>query len=470
MTPGTGKEAQLARLGRLALIAKALSLRASASWARLCRKLVVLDADYFKFEVGDFHHHLHRNRAIRKRAVILRLGPVWCSRSHFGLEARKVVEGLSLPELYALEWDGISLLKAFRTRFTGIAGKFDIEDSPLLTREVVAAEMSQAIAIYEALKWLLPKLKPDSMLIFQGAYGVSRMLYELGQSLNTRTVALETSFMGDRVFLDGSTGMILNRIGLAQTWRFKYEAQDFASDAGERAFRMWEESKSKKFSHHATSGIETQEAFEAKFGFSLDRPFALLLAQVNIDGTVMLDSPLFPQSVPFLLKTIEECRQLEIPLVIRFHPRESIKHNDLFPVDPSFHEVLTALGGVVPENVCFVSGREVDTFMLVRHARVGITLASQSGLEMALHGKPVVIAAHSYYANKGFTWDVGHPSALGVTLEAAWKHADQCHFDAEIQRKAGRLLLDLFDTCMPLRTVKGSENVILRQFGRRNHA
>ena len=73
----------------------------------------------------------------------------------------------------------------------------------------------------------------------------------------------------------------------------------------------------------------------------------------------------------------------------------------------------------LPPNCLVVSGPDVSTYQLMERSEVGVTINSQAGLEMLLMGKPVVTAGRCFYANKGFTHDVGQRNNLENSLLAA---------------------------------------------------
>lgn len=452
--------------GQAKLEAWILGFRIRAAVARLFGRAVVLDGDYYRNLVEDFHENLLKSETIRSQALIVQVPKDLCLKSMYGYRAISEVNWRDFGQLCDLRWDGIHLLAAFRTLLCGDAGTIDFLNSPIVDRNALCHHFSEGIALYEVHRRLVSQVKPNAMLVFQGAYGVSRMFHELRRKMNVRTVAIENAFLGDRIYLDGNSGYILNRFSMAKRGREYREMRPEDPCAGEKAYGMWRDVLHRKVADHRTEGISTPEAFADRFGFSLDCPFALLLGQVQVDASILLDSPLYPNSVDFILDAIAACRALKIPLVVRFHPREArVPEGSRAPTNPSYRQVLERLGGEIPPGICLVPGNDVETFLLVRHAVLGLTLNSQSGLEMALHGKPVLTAAECLYARKGFTWDVAHPAGLQATIADAWQHGCEASFDARIRQKAGQFVLDMTRACMPSREVAGSEEIILRQFG-----
>jgi hypothetical protein len=76
----------------------------------------------------------------------------------------------------------------------------------------------------------------------------------------------------------------------------------------------------------------------------------------------------------------------------------------------------------LPPNVTLISADDpADSYTLMREADVGLVYTSTAGMEMALQGKPVVVAGDAHYARKGFTVDVGSSSEF---VEATCKLLD----------------------------------------------
>ena len=74
------------------------------------------------------------------------------------------------------------------------------------------------------------------------------------------------------------------------------------------------------------------------------------------------------------------------------------------------------------ENLPYVSlyrRMEINTYDLMANANVGVTMSSQSGLEMATMARPVVILGKAFYRNKGFTWDYEPSQSLEELLQQA---------------------------------------------------
>ena len=74
----------------------------------------------------------------------------------------------------------------------------------------------------------------------------------------------------------------------------------------------------------------------------------------------------------------------------------------------------------LPPNVRIVDADDpLSSYPLMAAADVGLVYTSTTGLEMALRGKPVIVAGRTHYRGKGFTLDVSSPTEFTESLEQA---------------------------------------------------
>lgn len=167
-----------------------------------------------------------------------------------------------------------------------------------------------------------------------------------------------------------------------------------------------------------------------------DRPVVLMATNV-LGDSLTLGRQVFSKSMTeWLIRTIQYF--LEIPnvqLVIRIHPGEAlVKHGSIYD---KIRETLP----VLPEHIHLIAPTEdVNTYDLMELAKLGLVYTTTVGLEMAMHGIPVMVAGKTHYRNRGFTYDPNTwvdyfkelsrllANGKGVRLEkdkveAAWKYA-----------------------------------------------
>lgn len=194
----------------------------------------------------------------------------------------------------------------------------------------------------------------------------------------------------------------------------------------------------KNFKQYTGRGDELRD----RYGLDLSRPVWGVMAHVNWDA-VSDRAPMVYESLnQWTIKTFQVIKDItDVQWIIKVHPAEAWSNPEsgiwclikkYFPDLPEHIRVLPAEENISP----------LDFFDMVDG---GVTVFGTPGLELALHGKPIILAGDAHYGRKGFTYDAdsqehyrkllkqaGHLSSLSVEQrELASKYA-YCYF---IQRQ-----------------------------------
>jgi capsule polysaccharide export protein KpsC/LpsZ len=88
----------------------------------------------------------------------------------------------------------------------------------------------------------------------------------------------------------------------------------------------------------------------------------------------------------------------------------------------------TALQEKLCECTCYIDcDNALNTFQLIGLAKLVVAVSSQSGLESALFGKPVVVAGSASYSGHGFAYDVLSPRLMTTQLDLAYSNRGVNH-------------------------------------------
>ena len=137
---------------------------------------------------------------------------------------------------------------------------------------------------------------------------------------------------------------------------------------------------------------------------------AVLFTNLTWDSAVLGKEVAFPGIHEWLLAAVDtfEHRPND-QLLIRVHPAE-VKlpgKKTREPLGASLRQQYPDL----PPNVRIVEADDpLSSYPLMAMADIGLVYTSTTGLEMALHGKPVIVAGRTHYRAKGFTLDVSSPT------------------------------------------------------------
>ncbi|TML19399.1 MAG: hypothetical protein E6G39_01680 [Actinobacteria bacterium] len=167
------------------------------------------------------------------------------------------------------------------------------------------------------------------------------------------------------------------------------------------------------------------------------RPGRLVALFPNLtwDSAVIGQSVAFASIQEWLATTIEFfAARAEHELVIRLHPAE---------VKLPGKQTREPLGAFIeqrfptpPSNVRIIAA-EADTssYPLMDECDVGLVFTSTTGLELALQGKPVIVAGRTHYRDKCFTLDATSPEHFEKLLDEALFEPSAYVPDVEMVRR-----------------------------------
>ena len=189
---------------------------------------------------------------------------------------------------------------------------------------------------------------------------------------------------------------------------------------------------------------ERQGASSTRQSLGLDEERPIVLVATNVVGdSLALNRQVFTHGMADWLS--QSLRYLagraDIQTVVRIHPGELLGAGM-----PSERVVRNALPELPPHVVLIPPDSEVNTYDLIENAHLGLVYTSTAGLEMAMHGIPVLTAGQTHYRGKGFTDDPeslsGYFSRLEHRLaqpvgrrlpaeqvELAWRYAHRFFFE-----------------------------------------
>jgi hypothetical protein len=161
-----------------------------------------------------------------------------------------------------------------------------------------------------------------------------------------------------------------------------------------------------------------------ELGLDPARPVVLIATNV-VGDSLALNRQVFTSGMAdWLARTLRHLAQRpDVQTVVRIHPGELLGAGL-----PSEQVVRTALPEVPGHVVLIPPESQVNTYDLIESAHLGLVYTSTVGLEMSMHGVPVVTAGATHYRGKGFTDD---PESFAAYVDA---------IDRRLAEPAGRVL------------------------------
>ena len=249
-------------------------------------------------------------------------------------------------------------------------------------------------------------------------------------------------------------------------WRLNSLGFDWLSDRGfADVDDAWEQWRDKPLSPDESARLDAwiqgrragdmQRDFYVKFdgpggargpleslGLDPARPTAVLFTNLVWDTAVLGRNLGFRSIGEWIERSVEWfASRPDRQLVIRIHPAEDLRPSQ--ETNEKLSDLVHRL--TLPANVRLVpSAAPVSSYALIEAASAVLVYTSTAGLEAALYGRPVLVAARVYYASRGFTRDVLQPDALGTHLEGALSKPRLSAAEVDLARRFAYLLLFRF--------------------------
>lgn len=379
------------------------------------RRKIILDMDWYRWGLKEheIREHLYGHETLSKHADFIRI------KREDIFNDEKPYPGVTPGNYRDISFEGFNLWGICKVSIAVRigAGSPDHENEEQF-RQISIVYGSAASGI-SRLKEVFDEMEPDSVFVCQGGIYDSRCVVEVARDRGINVVGIENSMVSDYILLDNLTGQIVNRLSLARIGGELLEARDITEEQRNEAYGFWEENLSKKKEEHKTGGIDSEDEMRKIFNIPGDKKILLLLGQIRTDASIILDSNLYDDPVNMILNVADHVKDIEDTiLVIRLHPKEFRMVSPAgIPYSRATYKALIKKGVDKIENVRIVEDTRFNTYTLMKMADAGITITSQSGLEMLLLGKPVMVCGNAFYGNKGFTVDLGHPAALNACID-----------------------------------------------------
>jgi hypothetical protein len=189
---------------------------------------------------------------------------------------------------------------------------------------------------------------------------------------------------------------------------------------------------------------ERQGASGLRRTLGLDETRPVVLVATNVVGdSLALNRQIFTSGMAdWLSQTLRFLAgHADVQTVVRIHPGELLGAGM-----PSEHVIRNTLPDLPPHVILVPADSEINTYDLIENAHLGLVYTSTAGLELAMHGVPVLVAGQTHYRGKGFTDDpesfpayfaamerrLAEPAGRRLSSakqELAWRYAHRFFFE-----------------------------------------
>lgn len=295
---------------------------------------------------------------------------------------------------------------------------------------------------------VLSRKTVDLMVVVQGYEPSNAAARFVAIRQGIPVLAVENTALASRMLWDNVSGITTNK-NLAKNYFWKYRGVFSEAEIADFLARLQVGLPQEKSAEHTTPAVELPESH---------RPTVLFLGQVLTDSSVVFGVGEWESPIRIIESLCVWCNKVNHRLIIKLHPKESMGINT---INGALYNKLTyrkiqqsrRLVNLLAENDAIVDfENEFDTYALIRNARFAVTVNSQSGLEAALMGTPVVLAGDAFYGGLGFTVDAADPRSAEDRFEEAMR--------AHVPDLAGEFAYIFFERYCRPRTVGGLVRLI----------
>jgi hypothetical protein len=283
--------------------------------------------------------------------------------------------------------------------------------------------------------------KPDVVVVPNGLILEYGAVFQVARYLGIQTVAYEFGEQSDRIWLAQDKPVMLQDTD--DMWQH-YKDADFPEEnyakldalyASRTDGKLWQ-SFSRQWQGTPTEG---QLAVRQKLGLD-QRPVALLAANV-IGDSLTLGRQVFSETMTeWIQKTTSYfAGRDDVQFILRIHPGEK------YTKGPSVGDIVDELFPELPKHVHLIRANDpFNTYDLIAIANMGLTYTTTVGMEMAMHGLPVVVSGSTHYRDRGFTLDPASWEEYFKILDSFCAAPDSFVYTEEDVRRAKRYAYHFF--------------------------
>jgi hypothetical protein len=337
------------------------------------------------------------------------------------------IDAVGLDDLPDVEVDGLPLGRLVEIPVKWFLMRSDIEDDPLAAL-TYRRFLRSARVIAAALRRGLERHQPDVVVACNGLFLFESIAIALCKQRGIDFVTYERGLIKETlVFRRREPACLLDASDVWSRWRdvpmSSEEAEQLDAYLGDRRHgrktidRFW---KDPRF-----------EGIDRRGGGRL----ATLFTNLTWDSAVIGRERAFTSMRDWISETVDLFRtRPDDELVIRVHPAEVRLPGKM--TREAIEPFLARRFAGLPPNVTVI-GPDDDrsSYSLMEQSDVGLVYTSTTGLEMAMAGKPVVVAGETHYRGKGFTVDPGSPQEFRDTVVGLLDRPDAYRPDIEMARR-----------------------------------
>jgi capsule polysaccharide export protein KpsC/LpsZ len=230
------------------------------------------------------------------------------------------------------------------------------------------------------------RLGPNWVVVEGGLTHFTKPLVEVAKEMNINVLAIENSFIRDKIILEFEIGCVCNRHSFAKTIKDKME--NYVVTGMIR--NNFEEFKKQTFNRLKFKNMGGQ--------FKVDRSKKIVFIPMQVfnDQVVLYDSEYNNEDFLKIIFRVARDEFKDWQFLIKLHPKEELTKG--MKNTGSYLKTVE-----IPDNVEILENGAYSTQELIDISNMVWCINSQAGLEACLKFKPVILFGNAFYGGCGFT-------------------------------------------------------------------
>jgi FkbM family methyltransferase len=172
-------------------------------------------------------------------------------------------------------------------------------------------------------------------------------------------------------------------------------------------FRLWADGKISVLKYYGDDTEFNQDTIRQRLNLTPGRPMVSLFLNVSWDSSSVGFEGAFDSMYGWIFNSVDYAiAHPEMDLILRSHPAE-LKVPDFYKNEILTCEVIKNKYVNLPDNIKLIEpDSNISSYAIADMSDVCMVYTSTMGIELALQGKKVWVAANAYYSGKGFTVDL----------------------------------------------------------------
>ena len=320
-------------------------------------------------------------------------------------EAREAAGEVTLADLMGQEYAGIkvglhaqaSLARYYRCP----ASRVQAADATDVAREFLYAAIVNAMASRNAIERYAPQAFYSSHGLFAD-WGPS---FDVAVHSGIRCVRYKSSAVRGKILVKQATPTDMRDVNYLKEREWEAVRDRGIDETREKALdRLLEEYASgRTVQYDIFSKSKSEEnALREDLGINGTSPVWAVYLHNFWDFHLLMGRMAYPDIMDWVRDTLQVIAGVDnVHWLIKTHP-VGISYNSQY----DFDELLAELSFPLPGHVTLVpSERRINNMALQELLSGCVTIRGSAGLEMALQGKPAILAGEAHYSGKGFTLD-----------------------------------------------------------------